>query len=649
MSIIIKQSYKFFCIFLVSVFFLSSCSDSSSYSISHIPVKVKGDDDYSFVNLNTGEINFSDEYARRPSVIKDGVFYSKDKEGKLTYHRLTDLTGENVENNIVDLPGGPYINGGLFNDGVAIVLESNEFPKVIDQNGEIVFEVSNDDGISALNSFCSDGRIMFRSSENGLVGFLNKKGEKVIPGQFTYVSAFNKGFAKGIRINDNKREIVVINTDGDLVMSYDDDGYVGESLGDNFIAQVKEDKFALIDSEKEVVTSFEKKFDNVSVLGNNLMYKVDGKWGILSESGKKIIRAKYDYITHLDSKGDLFVATKDDKNEFQVFDSKGEKLFSDDGDAIGLSNDNFLVKDGSYWTIKSKDNKDLSDEVFRIKTAVLSSLVYSTNDLYYGDVWIESDYFDKSPILKFMENDVSNSKVLGTQINQLVSLAYQNINKSIPSYENDESVNVNETEYSFDMDYNSYYTLTFVDDWFYYSRFGMGFDEDNSLDIDDDESIDYDEYEEESIEGVTYASTDSLESENTFKSVAPELNNYTKYIRKNISLNNQIKLQVKFRFSEYILKRKMKDVKVESVYGSYITSKHVGNEWNPDSKLLSISGEFDIESKTPKAKEIVKELNEVMKNNGWTKNGKYWLKNDFRLKIMNKYNNQDVLFELQLK
>jgi hypothetical protein len=124
-------------------------------------------------------------------LINEGVFYTINNNDEYEYHKINDFTGENVENNTSDFPGGPYINGGLFNEGIAIVVESNEYPKAIDENGEIVFEINRDDGVSALYPICTDGRIMFRSSENGLIGFLNKKGEVAISPQFSVSIPFS--------------------------------------------------------------------------------------------------------------------------------------------------------------------------------------------------------------------------------------------------------------------------------------------------------------------------------------------------------------------------------------------------------------------------------------------------------------------------
>ena len=643
MTSIILNYFKPLFIIITVALFLSSCSEKSN-SVSHIPVKVKGDKDYSFINLETGEINFSDEFSERPSLINEGVFYTINNNDEYEYHKINDFTGENVENNTSDFPGGPYINGGLFNEGIAIVVESNEYPKAIDENGKIVFEINSDDGVSALYPICTDGRIMFRSSENGLIGFLNKKGEVAISPQFSVSIPFSNGYSKGIRILKGKREVIVFDINGELVMNYDKIGYVGEYFDGNFISQIKEDKFALINSEKKEIIDFDKKFDNVSKLGDNLIYKIDGKWGVINSDGEKIIRAKYDFITNLDSKNDVFVATKNRKNEYDVLNSEGNKIYSDDGDAVGLRNNKLLVKEGIYWTLKDKDNKEISDDLFKIRNSVIASLIRLSNHYIYDNNWIESDYFNKSPIISFFKNDISKSLVLGSKIDQSASEAYQIINNSLPNYTNN-NTEIIESEYSYDYDNRSFYRETNVMNYLSFVRFGMGFDDDATLKIynEEDDIIETETEDESLIELENEVS----EPEFIFKSVAPELNAYTSSFSRNIILDENINLDIKFYFSSSILKRINKEFKVESGYGSYITSKHIGNEWNKKSKVKSISGRFDISSRSPKANDIIKEIKDLLKNSGWSLNGKYFYKDDKKLRLRSKSNGRDVAFEFK--
>ncbi len=85
---------KFTYLFIASILAISSCSDYSNNpneSISLVPVKIKGDDGYSFLNVKTGKIVFQEEFEREPSVVNEGVYYTRNKDGNYEYHRIESI------------------------------------------------------------------------------------------------------------------------------------------------------------------------------------------------------------------------------------------------------------------------------------------------------------------------------------------------------------------------------------------------------------------------------------------------------------------------------------------------------------------------------------------------------------------------------
>ena len=605
--------------FSILLIFLGSCSSSdtgSSDSVTHAPVKFKGDKRYSLLNLKTGEAIFQDEYENKPSLVNEGVFYTKNSDGEYEYHRLEKLSGEDAEKSLVSLPGGPYLAGGIFNEGIAIVVEKNERPKAIDENGEVVFEIDADQNLKVIGNMCISGRIQYKDSKS-LMGFLNKKGEIVIPAQFTWVSPFQNGMAKGIRLVGDKREIVVINKDGEVNLDFDKDGYIGDSYDGDFIAKVKDDKYGIINTEKDEVITFDKKIDNVWTTNGHLFFERDNKFGVLSDKGDKIIRSRYDHFTFLNAKNSKFIAQRDD--EFEILDGEGNTLFSDDGKAVGLNNDNYLILNGKYVDLYNSENEELTDDKFIFNDEKLLALLNSNNYSNYLD-FIESDYFDFSPIVDVITNNLTKGELFDLKLGQSISEAY-------PAYlkvdENHSFVTVNQSqsEYIFDADAWDYMDVT---SGFFGTRImlGRGFKDRVNKDTD----IDYEDTE------YTEA-IDDTNVEEKFEDVAPEVSRYTSNLNKSIIISEAAGINMAFNFSNYLKTPISKDISRSTPWGPVLDQKVIGMKWNENALLTSITGNIKMKSSSSKSEELIEKIESNLKDKAWKKVQNNWVKNNLTLNI----------------
>ena len=616
--------------------FMGSCSTStSSETLTHAPVKIKGDKRYSLLNLKTGEVLFQDEYDNLPSVINEGVFYTRNKKNEYEYHRLDELLGEGAEKSLVSLAGGPYLNAGIFNEGIAIVVEKNERPKAIDENGAVVFQVNAESNIKSLSSVCQNDRIKY-VGDNALSGFLNKKGEIVIPAQFTSVTNFKDGMARGIRLIGDKREIVVINSDGNVIVDFDKDGYIGESYDGDFIAQVKDDRFGIIDSDKEEVITFDKKIDNVYYSNGHIFYNKDDKVGVLSDKGEQTIRAKYESITFLNSKDSKFIALSDD-NEFDILDEEGNKLYSDDGNAFGLNNNNYILFGDQYGELKNDKNEDLCDDKFINNSSLSNSIIcLNSNDYTSFSESIESDYFDFDPIIKVFTNNLMNGELFQLKLNQNISKTYPYFLKIENSYSG-VSGKGSDSEYSFDDNASSFFKL--VGDRICSNiMFGSGFS-DNEEEIAETEEAEEEGYLEEATavaEAEVYEEAEKAvadEEKTEFKDVASELGSYQSYLEKSIDISNLTQIRMRFIFSEYLKEQITKQVTTNGYFGSYMTNKVIGMKWNETALLKKIDGYINISSRSPKSKESLEKVESELKIKGWKKNNNVWVKNNLSLSL----------------
>lgn len=174
--------------------------------------------------------------------------------------------------------------------------------------------------------FCGD---MYLVSRNGLCGFIDERGEEVIPCKYKCVSAFNNGIARVKKdyytwLFIDKGDNVILQLDYEgvsdfaeglaLVMRNGKCGYIDISgnevipciyekarLFNNGVAPVKNDKWVFIDKLGNVVSKeLERDYDEVEMTESRL-WRVyySGKYGLVDMDGQEILPCIYKYIYKL--------------------------------------------------------------------------------------------------------------------------------------------------------------------------------------------------------------------------------------------------------------------------------------------------------------------------------------------------------------
>ena len=94
---------------------LASCGNSNkNSSITHIPVQLKSDGNWSLLDIETGAILFEGEFKKSPSVVTEGVFTTRNDEGEFFYNKIEN------EKDFKQI-AGPFKSASLMNQGLAIV------------------------------------------------------------------------------------------------------------------------------------------------------------------------------------------------------------------------------------------------------------------------------------------------------------------------------------------------------------------------------------------------------------------------------------------------------------------------------------------------------------------------------------------------
>lgn len=626
---------KFTYLFIASILAISSCSDYSNNpneSISLVPVKIKGDDGYSFLNVKTGKIVFQEEFEREPSAVNDGVYYTRNKDGNYEYHRIESVDSEEPEKSVVDIPG-EFITAGLFSNGMAIVVEEGGAIKAIDDEGETVFELSGSEheGIVKVSDKCVNNRIKF-SDADGRIGFLNEKGKVVIKAQFSAVQNFKNGLARAYRRKaDGSNEYLIIDEDGEVQTTIAEGIQIGEKIGGNYLARISEDRFGIVDEDNEVLEKFDKKIEDVAVLGQNILYQRNGKYGLMNSKGEVLIRHRYDNLSKIDADGELLIAIK--KDEHIILNSEGEEIFKDDGDeARGLGNGNYLVKDGKNINLRDKEGKELADDDIR---RINKSSIELLTDRWESTPSVKSDYYNSAAILDLFKSISSKGNLNNFSIGQNIVNVYptylkvsqENTGKS----ENKETASeVSDDNYVYESGQSSYATY-----W------GFSFsDSENTEEKSDDAS-------EATTEEAEYAADADAADDDAkskpafeFKDVAEDISLWASSLDYEINLNTNTQLNVTLNFNDRLKKRDYKQVMVESPYGSYPKQEHVANIWNKEANIRQISGRISIDSRNNKSEDIIKEIAKSLVDSKWEKKSKtFFKKGDLSLTLKEQYSN----------
>lgn len=267
-------------IIVLSLILMAGCK-GGEFSIDLIPVQTN--DGYIFINQK-GEI-----------VIKP----VQQLTSASFFHESISLVEINIESSSVNQNTKAYMNtkgefitdkkyksATIFSDGIAWCVEENGYPTAINKKGETLFVLKN----------CEKAAIFYEGLapvcfiENGVEkwGYVNNKGEIVIPPTFTTCSGFSNGLAAASI--DQTAGYGYINKKGEFVIQPQFSDF--DTFTVNGLAVV-----AIGDSDK--------------------------KYGVIDKSGKYVISPQYDRIL---ADGDIFII--ESSNLYGWIDSKGKTVIN---------------------------------------------------------------------------------------------------------------------------------------------------------------------------------------------------------------------------------------------------------------------------------------------------------------------------------
>lgn len=189
-----------------------------------------------------------------------------------------------------------------------------------------------------LGSF-HDG--LARIGRNGKYGYMNIKGEEVIPCSYTDADDFSNGVAR-VRV-DGKTKYIDVNGNDVPSPNTQSSGATNLQSSNEFTIKVVNGKYGYADTSGKIVIPC--KYDGAKPFRNSyaavekyeyingapvMSDEYDPRWGVIDESGNVIIPFKYNFYYDAENDIPLFsegVAIVQDKTEkFGFFDKNGKRL-----------------------------------------------------------------------------------------------------------------------------------------------------------------------------------------------------------------------------------------------------------------------------------------------------------------------------------
>lgn len=378
----------------IAIMLMLSCSNTENGNVEYIPFQETDDGQWGMVSMD-GRVLFKDEFKNKPTVVRDGRFFVRSKEGVWEMFDASEKPKK---------IGGDYAHTSGFRNGRALVAIKGQPVSIIDTDGKIIkkldkIENHEVDGVRAYKG----GYAVFMTVDS-LWGAIDNDGDCVVKPE--YYSLNNCGDGKFIGINakykkfvqkeqKNKVKISVINTAGKVLFEFSADKYENAQtrFSDGKLAvSVKKDgkeAWGIIDDKGEFVVEPSSKLKSIGTINGDVFTYCNGDgWGLMNIKGETLIRAKYESLYYDEDKTLIAVVKKGDTYEYKYIDENDNQI----GDDTYVGATLYSMFDGKHAWVKSSDKiYSLIDKDCKRVEGLPDIVNIGTCE---GESYIESDYVD---------------------------------------------------------------------------------------------------------------------------------------------------------------------------------------------------------------------------------------------------------------
>ena len=406
-----NQRHLFFIMLAMLTMMLFSCTQTENGNVEYIPFQETKDGQWGMISMD-GKVLFKEEFKNKPTVVRDGRFFVRTKEGTWEMYDATEKPKK---------IGVEYAHTSGFRNGRALVAVKNQPVSIIDTEGKIVKLLDKIEGkiVEGVNAF-NGGYAVFLTSDS-LEGVINQNGDCVIKPKYCYMNSCGDGkfiaiktqYKKDIQ-NDKKEKVKlsVLDTDGKVLFEFSGDKYedIGQQFVDGKLAVcVKKDgkkAWGIINDKGETIVKPSEKFKNIGTIqGDVFTYNNGDGWGLMNVKGETLVRAKYEQLYYDDDNTLVAVVKNGDSYEYKYIDEKDNQIGNDTYVKATL----FRMFDGKHALVKP------NDKIYSIidkRGNQLEGLPDITDiSTYEGEDFVESDYVDIDKLIAGF--DISQYGLIG--------------------------------------------------------------------------------------------------------------------------------------------------------------------------------------------------------------------------------------------
>lgn len=332
--------------------------------------------------------------------------------------------------------GESYVSATVFSEGFAIVAKKEERLKIIDEKGNTIAFINDYKGkIIDLARAFSNGLSAVRTEDN-LWGFIDTKGNMVIPPQYTDVSSFNESFCVVEMRLKEKVTVGIIDQKGSFVFPLTSSIKLTDKVSNGLIGFKKQKKaFGVMDVfGKEVIAPS----TNINWIGafhkNNMAPFSNGRsFGIINKNGKIIAKTRYELLHLLDN---YYIAQNPNTSLIELIDYKGKLVkVLPHSSLTPLSNGNFISLQNSGGFILNSRFEEVMEQPIVNRYSYRS---YDAEEISLA----RTDFFDTrkilaSPLFALTKNGVAGLKS-GNDVSKMIEVFKLDEDKRMSSRNDDD-------------------------------------------------------------------------------------------------------------------------------------------------------------------------------------------------------------------
>lgn len=329
-----------------------SCENSATRG-NYLAVKQENEGLWSLVAPD-GKMLFNNEFKQNISNAVDGLFLVPEENKISIYKALPIPVPLNNYSNLLDV-GEP-------SEGKVVVIDSDKKITAIKTSGEILFSLPPD--IITCHASFKNGMLGVSNSK-AQWGYVNEKGEEIIPCKYIAVTPFSEGHAIVAEYKNDRIKLSIIDKTGNIT-----------AVVNNYLfliptsTEFKNGRIPVVNVDRQfgfLTTEgiFEKCSYKVTGITNVTNYgfifeNIESKFGAMDYKGEILVQPRYDYLAFIPSSRKYLAKIQD---RYSELDERGEKImdFTDYKQMRTGTNDfPIIASTGTRYELLNEQGKSIS-------------------------------------------------------------------------------------------------------------------------------------------------------------------------------------------------------------------------------------------------------------------------------------------------